>query len=104
MQSVLKLLLAAAAFIASPCSPQSYPSKPVRIIVPFAAGGGSDLVARAISPRLSTALAQPVVIDNRPGADGQIGAAQVAKSAPDGYTLLVGTTGPMVISPAVEPK
>ena len=104
MRSVPFLLAAVFACSASLCYAQSYPVKPVRIVVPFSAGGGSDLVARAISPRLSAALGQPVVIDNRPGADGQIDAAQVAKAPPDGYTLLVGTTGPMVISPAVESK
>jgi tripartite-type tricarboxylate transporter receptor subunit TctC len=76
----------------------------VRIVVPFSAGGGSDLVARAIAPKLTATLGQTVIVDNRPGADGQIGAAQVSKAPPDGYTLLVGTTGPMVISPALEAK
>ena len=104
MHAIASIVVAAVACCASLCTAQSYPSKPVRIIVPFAAGGGSDLVARAISPRLSASLRQPVIIDNRPGADGQIGASQVAKAPPDGYTLLVGTTGPMVISPAVETK
>ena len=86
------------------CSAQGYPSKPVRVVVPFSAGGGSDLVARAIAPKLTATLGQSVIIDNRPGADGQIGASQVARAPADGYTLLVGTTGPMVISPALEAK
>jgi len=85
-------------------SAQTYPVKPVRVVVPFSAGGGSDLVARAIAPRLTAALGQSVIVDNRPGADGQIGASQVARAPADGYTLLVGTTGPMVISPALEAK
>jgi tripartite-type tricarboxylate transporter receptor subunit TctC len=103
-RSIATVLAAAVAWHASVCSAQTYPSKPVRIIVPFSAGGGSDLVARAISPKLTAALGQSVIIDNRPGADGQIGASQVAKAPPDGYTLLVGTTGPMVINPALEAK
>lgn len=83
---------------------QRYPERPVRIIVPFSPGGGSDIVARAIAPSLASAFGQPTVVDNRPGADGTIGALMVAKSPADGHTLLVGTTGPMVISPALKTK
>ncbi len=101
---VLFSISVAAAAGAGASVAQSYPEKPVRIIVPFSPGGGSDIVARAIAPTLSPALGQPVVVDNRPGADGAIGAAAVAKSPADGHTLLVGTTGPMVISPALKAK
>ena len=70
---------------------QNYPNEVIKIIVPFAAGGGVDVVARIIGPKLSEALGQPVIIENRGGAGGMLGAAAVAKAAPDGYTLLLGT-------------
>jgi tripartite-type tricarboxylate transporter receptor subunit TctC len=73
-----------------PADAQSYPAKPIRIVVPFPAGGPLDVTARAIGQKLSEAWGQPVVIDNRPGAGGNIGADLVAKSAPDGYTILEG--------------
>src|SRR5881392_731838 len=69
---------------------QAYPSKPIRLVVPFPAGGSLDAVARAIGQKLTEAWGQPVVIDNRPGAGGNIGVDLVAKSAPDGYTILEG--------------
>jgi tripartite-type tricarboxylate transporter receptor subunit TctC len=83
---------------------RAYPSRPIRIIVPFAAGGPTDIVARTVGQQLTIALAQPVVIDNRPGAGGVVGADLAAKSAPDGYTLLLCSTGAMAINPALLPK
>ncbi len=82
---------------------QSYPSRPGRIVVPFPPGNASDLASRSISEALAKRLGQPVVIDNRPGAAGMIGADHVAKSAPDGYTLL-GTSSAFSVTPAVYPK
>src|SRR5262245_29286415 len=83
---------------------QSWPAKPVRIVVPFAAAGTTDIIARALAPELQRAFGQPFVVDNKPGAGGNTGAAEVAKSPPDGYTLLMGTVGTHAINPALYPK
>jgi len=77
------------------------PTRPIHIVVPFAPGGQPDVVARALADPLSKALGQPVVVENRPGAGGNIAADAVARSAPDGYTLLMGTNGPLAVSPAL---
>ena len=78
---------------------QQFPSKPIRLIVPFAAGGGADLVARTIRHKMSELLGQQVLVDNRPGAQGNTGTASAAKAAPDGYTLVLGETGTLCINP-----
>ena len=78
---------------------QGYPSKPIRIIVPFAPGGNIDVTARIIAPGLMEVLGQPVIVENRAGAGGRIGATQVAKSPPDGYTVLLGAPGTLVSQP-----
>lgn len=78
----------------------AYPTKPIRIVVAFAPGGNIDITARTIAPGLSEALGQPVVVDNRGGAGGRIGSTLVAKSAPDGYTVLLGAAGTLAVQPA----
>lgn len=83
---------------------QAYPTRAVRTIVPFAPGGGSDIVARGILPRLSDSLGQQFIIDNRPGAGTLIGAELAARAAPDGYTLFIGITGTMAINPSIYKK
>jgi tripartite-type tricarboxylate transporter receptor subunit TctC len=83
---------------------QPYPSKPVRLIVPNAPGGGSDLVGRLVAEKLSRVLGQQVVVENRAGAGGQLAAEFVARSAADGYTLLLGTTSTLITAPALYPK
>ena len=83
---------------------QSYPSKPIRLISPYAAGGGSDTLARIIGHRLNESWGQPVVVDNRPGAAGSIGAETVAKAPPDGYTVLVTPSAALTINPHLYPK
>ena len=97
---LLRTLAAAAALSATAAFAQgdaaSYPSKPIRVVVPFTAGSATDILARTFGERLSAALGQPVVIENKPGAGGSIGAGVVAKSPPDGYVLLVVSTGHVV--------
>lgn len=88
---------------AMPVLAQTYPAKPVRLIVGFPAGGGSDIIARLVAQKLTGALGQPVIVENRPGASANIAAELVAKSAPDGYTLLFGNSS-LSISPAVFRK
>ena len=95
---------AAALFAAGPVWAQAFPSKPIRLVVGYTPGGSNDIVARIIAPPLGEALNTSVVVDNRPGASGAIGADHVAKSAPDGYTLLAASASPVVITPHTLPK
>ena len=90
--------------VAIPLAHAAYPDKPIRIIVPFAPGGPTDIVARTVGQKLTESLGQPVVVDNRPGAGGVVGADLAAKSAADGYTLLLCSTGAMAINPGLLPK
>jgi tripartite-type tricarboxylate transporter receptor subunit TctC len=94
------LALAALAF-AGAAAAQSWPQKTLKIIVPYPPGGTSDILARALGPGLTAALGQPVIVENKPGATGNVGADFVAKSPPDGYTLLLGDIGSLAIAPSV---
>ncbi len=104
MKIPLKLALAAvsACLLVGLAQAQDYPSKPIRLIVPFATGGATDSSARAVADRLGQKLGQSVVVDNRAGAGGSIGAQLVARSAPDGYTLLLGLDATMVVNPFTQ--
>ena len=91
--------LAFAAALAVAGQAMAWPTKPVTVIVPFPAGGSTDTLARALAPKLNEKFGQPFVVDNKPGATGTIGAAQVKRAAPDGHTILVTSLGPLVIAP-----
>jgi len=93
--------LAALAAAALPAAAQNYPKQPIHVIVGFAAGGGTDIAARMIGQKLSDALGQPVIVENRPGAGGTTGNGVVAKATPDGYTLLMTAAGPHAIAPSL---
>ena len=99
MKIILAVLLAGTAFAAG--AQQSFPSRPVRLIVPYPPGGNVDITARIIGPTLGEQLGQSIVVDNRGGGGGNVGAHLVAKSAPDGHTLLMGSSGPLSINPVV---
>src|SRR6266576_1231592 len=86
---------------AAPAAAQNYPTHPVTIVVPFAAGGGNDILARLIAQHMGRALGQQFVIENRTGAGGTLGARAVAKAAPDGYTLMVGHSGVFGVAPSL---
>src|SRR5207302_3752116 len=83
---------------------QAYPSRPIHFVVPFPASGPTDIITRAIGQKLSEVVGQPVVIDNRPGAGGAIGSEAIARSTPDGCTILMGTTSTRSIGPTLNPK
>ena len=109
MHSTLRrtlVALAAATFATalSPALAQGYPAKPIRIVVPFPAGGATDILARAAAQKMTEAWGQPVVVDNRPGAGGNIGSDAVAKAPNDGYTLLMGTVGTHAINASLYAK
>ena len=95
------LLVAAACALASGAQGQAFPAKPVRIVIPFVAGGSSDIIGRAIGTKFQEYLGQPAVVENKPGANGSIAAEFVAKAEPDGYTILVGSIGVFSINAAL---
>ena len=104
MRKLLVLLLLVPSLLPVPVLAQGYPSKPVRLIVPFAAGGTTDVLARLVGLKLADTLGQQVIIDNRPGASGNIGTEMAVKSPPDGYTLVMSFDGTIAINPSTYRK
>jgi tripartite-type tricarboxylate transporter receptor subunit TctC len=109
MKSLVRKLLAAAplligALALSPALAETYPAKPIRFIVPYPPGGPLDTVARLLADKMKEGLGQPVIVDNKPGAGGNIGADAAAKSAPDGYTIVMGAVATHAINPTLFPK
>jgi len=100
----MKLLLVAALVFCSQASAQSYPSRAVKMVVPFPAGSATDQIARVVGQQLQESLGQPFVVENKPGAQGAIAATEVARAAPDGYTLMVGTNTPLAANPSLFKK
>lgn len=100
----LRAALACVALFAGAHASAAYPEKPIKVILPYAPGGGGDLVLRTIQPHLEKRLGQSIVVEYKPGAAGNIGAAEVARAAPDGYTLLLGATNNFVINQFLYPK
>lgn len=103
-RAVLALMGAGALAAAWPAAAEQYPSRPIKLVAPFAAGGVADVMARLIGEKLSRSLGQPVIVENRPGAGGNVGADVVAKAAPDGYTLLMSSAGILSINGSLYPK
>jgi tripartite-type tricarboxylate transporter receptor subunit TctC len=108
MQAVSRLALTALSTLAllgaATVQAQNYPNKPVRLIVPFAPGGASDIIARGMNEPMNRALGQPMIIENKPGAGSSLGVEQAAKSAPDGYTLLIASQSGIIVNPIVNPN
>ena len=98
------LTSAVAAFSLAASAQESYPNKPIRVVIGYAAGGGNDIIVRVMTPELSKGLGQPVIVDNKPGAQSIIAAEFVAKQPADGYTIFMGPSGPMTINPATYSK
>lgn len=102
----MKALIAIAAVVAAatPALAQNYPTKPIRFISPYAPGGGTDILARTLAQKLSENFGQQVVVENRPGGGGIVGTEAAARAPADGYTILIGSKGPMTVNPALYPK
>ena len=95
-------LALAASPLATPALAQGFPDRPIRLLVPYAPGGNSDVTARTVAPKMSERLGQPIVVENRAGAGGSVGALQMARARPDGLSLLLGSNGPITVNPAVQ--
>src|SRR5687768_8966937 len=104
MTSIRALLAAALIAFAGPALAQAYPTKPVKIIVGFAPGSATDILARLVADQFSKSMGQAFVVENKPGAGGSVGTAQAKEAAPDGYTLVAAGSGPFGINPAIQSK
>src|SRR5690242_16379637 len=107
MKSYFRAMLLALAVLfpgALSAQTETYPSRPIRIVVAFTAGGTTDIIARLVGKKMTDAWGQPVVVDNRPGAGGNLGSNLVAKAPPDGYTLLIGSVGPLAVNATLYPN
>ncbi|HET7158896.1 MAG TPA: tripartite tricarboxylate transporter substrate-binding protein, partial [Burkholderiales bacterium] len=104
MMKLQALAIALLVLMATAASAQSWPTRSIRLISPFAPGGGADITARAIAPKLSTALGQQVIVDNRGGAGGMVGVDLGAKAPPDGYTIVLATIGNIAVAPSLYSK
>jgi tripartite-type tricarboxylate transporter receptor subunit TctC len=93
MRSILALLVASFSLLATPAGAQTYPARPIHTLVPYAPGGPADIAARLVGAKLTEALGQQVVVENRPGGRGYVAMTAAAKAAPDGYTLVMATIG-----------
>jgi tripartite-type tricarboxylate transporter receptor subunit TctC len=101
-RQVLALGVASTATLSIPATAQTFPSKPIKLVVPFGAGSSTDLIARLVGQPLSQALGQPIIVENKPGADGGISGAEVKRAAPDGHTLLLATNSPLSVYPHLQ--
>src|SRR5476649_793497 len=107
MKNVGTVVLLAAALFSIPAAfaqAPAYPTKPIKLVVPFAPGGASDLTARTLAQKMGDLMGQPIVVENKPGANGAIGTDFVAKAAPDGYTILLTDRGSLTVNPALYAK
>ncbi|HEV8095068.1 MAG TPA: tripartite tricarboxylate transporter substrate binding protein [Burkholderiales bacterium] len=104
MRQLGRLLIAACVLVAVPAHAQSWPTKPIRLVVPFAPGGSSSIVARTLAAEMEKGLGQPIVVENKPGGGGNVAMHEVARSDPDGYTLIIGHIGSLAVNPYMYSK